>query len=213
LYTRAKSGDTATERSEVRGVRRLPIRSISDPGLPVRNKDLWNNDFGQTVLMPGAIDNSMHDVEEPACTTKVRPGCTNQPTPVDFYGATASLLANVTPQIYLGLIQRLWHWQGPPPPKSVDGDMLWPGKIDVELATSRDGLSFQRSPGSASCHPLIMMSRLGRNGRWASAFKWALPSVVYFGDSEFLYYVGRNYNHNLETSKGVTIPPNMTYMS
>ena len=59
LYTRAKSGDTATERSEVRGVRRLPIRSLDDPGLPAR-KNLWDNDFGQTVLMPDAIDNATH---------------------------------------------------------------------------------------------------------------------------------------------------------
>ena len=142
-------------------------------------------------------------MEEPACTTKDLPSCTNQPTPVDFYGAAVSLLANVTPPSYIGFIQRLWHWQGPPP-KGVDGTMLWPGKIDVELATSRDGLSFSRAPGSVGRRALL---GVGRNGHWASAFKWALPSVLYFGDSEFLYYAGRNYNHNLETSKGVENAP------
>jgi len=99
LYTRAKNGDTATEVSVVRGVRRLAIRSIDEPGLPVR-KDEWNNDFGQTVLMPDAVDNSTHRVEEPACADRVVPGCTNQPTPVDFYGASIMLLANVTPPTF-----------------------------------------------------------------------------------------------------------------
>eukprot|EP01043_Picozoa_sp_COSAG02_P018160 COSAG02_NODE_841_length_16613_cov_61.635703_6_plen_961_part_00 len=199
LYTRAKAGDTATVRSVVRGVRRLGVRSIADPNLPVR-KSIWDNNFGTTVLMPDAIDNSTHIVEEPTCSTKVRSRCTNQPVPVDFYGATVVLLANVTPPSYLGFIQRLWHWQGPGPPKSVDGTMLWPGKIDVELATSEDGLHFRRF---ASRQPLLSV---GRHGHWASAFKWAMPSLVYFGDSEFLYYAGRNYNHNLETERGIESP-------
>jgi hypothetical protein len=38
---------------------------------------------------------------------------------------------------------------------------------------------------------------VGRQGHWASAFKWALPNPVYFGDNELLYYAGRNFNHNL----------------
>ena len=38
---------------------------------------------------------------------------------------------------------------------------------------------------------------VGRHGHWASAFKWALPNPVYFGDNELLYYAGRNFNHNL----------------
>ena len=132
----------------------MGIRSLSDPGLPVR-KTIWDNNFGQSVFMPDAIDNSTHVplpvkvsrflalnlpsvdtetyspeqvVEEPTCSSTVTVDCTNQPTPVDFYGATISLLANVTPPSYFGFIQRLWHWQGPPPPKAVDGTMLWPGE-------------------------------------------------------------------------------------
>ena len=50
--------------------------------------------------MPDAVDNSTHRVEEPACTDRAVPGCTNQPTPVDFYGASISLLANVTPPTF-----------------------------------------------------------------------------------------------------------------
>jgi hypothetical protein len=68
---------------------------------------------------------------------------------------------------------------------------VWPGKIDVELSTSQDGVHFRRFDGR---RPLLSV---GRDGHWASAFKWAMPSLVYFDDSEFLYYAGRNYNHNL----------------
>ena len=101
----------------------------------------------------------------------------------------------------VGFVQRLWHWQGPPPPKGVDGSMLWPGKIDSELATSRDGLTFARSTGR---QPLLSV---GRDGHWTSAFKWAIPSLVHFGDRELLFYAGRNYNHNLETRRGVEYAP------
>ena len=75
--------------------------------------------------------------------------------------------------------------------------MLWPGKIDVELASSRDGLTFQRAPPYR--RPLLSV---GRDGHWASAFKWALPNPIFFGESEYLYYAGRNFNHNLVSSVG-----------
>jgi hypothetical protein len=156
------------------------------------------------VLMPDKFDNATHAVAQPPCLTKpILSNCTNQPTPMDIYGAVIRLLANNTPPSYSAFINRLWHWQGPRPPPGVDGDMLWPGKIDVELASSRDGITFQRSPGSPHRQPLL---GLGREGHWASAFKWALPNPIYYGDSEFLFYAGRNFNHNLETQHGIETP-------
>ena len=205
LYTRAKSGDTQYFPSEVRGVRRLAIKNLSSPDLPVR-KNPWDNDFGQTVLMPDAFDNATHAVAQPPCWSKpIASNCTNQPTPMDMYGATIHLQKNVTPPSYLAFIQRLWHWQGPRPPPGVSGTMLWPGKIDIELSTSNDGLTFLRAPGAPQTRrPLLSV---GRAGHWASAFKWALPNPVIFGHDEFLYYSGRNFNHNLETERGVEYPP------
>ena len=72
--------------------------------------------------MPDERDNATHRVEEAPCLTRpIASNCTNQPTPMDMYGATVQLIANVTPPSYRAFIQRLWHWQGPRPPATIDG--------------------------------------------------------------------------------------------
>ncbi|MBI85464.1 MAG: hypothetical protein CMJ81_19905 [Planctomycetaceae bacterium] len=132
----------------------------------------WDN---QTIAMqPDEIDVARY------ATRATPPG----KPPLDFYGATVFRYSEQP--LYIMLAHAYWHWQ-PRNPKELD---FGPAAMDVRLATSRDGIHFQKTGNRA---PFMA---LGRSGTFDSKVVWTLPNPVRMGDELWIYYRGSNQDHD-----------------
>lgn len=190
MYTRlwrrfAPRGSTPEERtkSRLRNYRRIR-RMESD--------DLLHWDQQQLVMQADEIDLATHETP------------TDQP-PVDYYGGAVFKYPD-DDGAYVMLPQTFWHWkQRPPKPQTnteknvtkeddqTEGrrwDGLAPSTVDVRLAVSRDGKNFKRLGGRK---PFL---KLGPEGSFSSRAVWAMPYPVRVGDELWIYYVGKNRDHD-----------------
>jgi len=97
------------------------------------------------------------------------------PNRVDFYSVS---VFKYTPHIYIALLHIYSHWQAV---IRENGSLdQYPGAIDVQLATSRDGIHWNRSPVR---QPFI---RLGPEGSFYSGMIFAQGSPLHLDDK--LYF-------------------------
>lgn len=112
---------------------------------------------------------------------------------VDIYGGNVSAYSEA-PNVYLGLPTFFYHWKKIR--TNVGGrsvsDFKFPGTLDVQLVTSRDGIHFHRTPQRK---PLI---RLGPHGSWYSRMIWPAGNVIRVGDELWIYFSGHDVAHNRE---------------
>jgi len=142
------------------------------------------------VMQTDAVDNSTHIPEDHTCT---KSGACGMPT-LDYYGGMVWNYENVT----FMFPQRTWHWSARKYPRTSaygpESHMFAPGIIDVGLAVSRDGgESFTHMGGR---EPFITV---GAAGGFASKMVWALPSPAVVDDQIWVFYIGRNIDHNGQT--------------
>jgi len=112
---------------------------------------------------------------------------------VDIYGGNISKYSEAR-DIYVGLPTFFYHW------KTIEAQVgghrvpryTFPGTLDVQLVTSRDGVHFHRAPGR---RPFI---RLGPRGSWWSKMIWPSNSVVRVDDELWIYFSGQDVAHNIE---------------
>jgi len=120
---------------------------------------------------------------------------TPQP-PVDYYGGAVFRYpdSSSADSVYIMLAQAYWHWKQIPPQRANLGrgpkNELDPALLDVRLAISRDGTHFQRVGGRK---PFI---GVGPEGTFCSKRVWAIPNPVRMGDELWIYYYGKNRDHN-----------------
>ena len=91
---------------------------------------------------------------------------------------------------YLALPEVWWHWSANPfPAAGRDQEKMggFPDTVDVQLATSRDGINWQRAGGRS---PFL---RLGPPGAADSKMIYAFTQPVPVGDELWLYYGGFRY--------------------
>jgi hypothetical protein len=183
LYTRKNPNAGTPARSRV--VRRLESDDLEH----------WENEV--IVMAADEIDDA----------TYVSP--TPKP-PVDYYGAAIFRYPNADGP-YVMLSQAFWHFKrriperrwgisGKKDPRS--GEKLAPSTIDVRLAFSHDGLHFQRLGGRK---PFL---NLGPEGAFDSRMVWAIPNPIIMGDQIWIYYAGKNTDHD-----GYTDPTSAEPMS
>ena len=112
---------------------------------------------------------------------------------VDIYGGNISPYSEAE-NAYLGLPLFFYYWKkGPARVGEHDvADYRFPGTVDVQLVTSRDGIHFHRAPGR---RPFI---RLGPRGSWWSRMIWPAGSVIRVGDELWIYFSGHDVAHNQE---------------
>ena len=112
---------------------------------------------------------------------------------VDIYGGNVSAYP-AAPGVYVGLATFFYHWKKQDrviAGQAVDG-VSFPGTIDVQLVTSRDGIHFHRTPERT---PLL---RLGPRGSWYSRMLWPAGNVLRVGDELWIYFSGQDVAHNDE---------------
>ena len=112
---------------------------------------------------------------------------------VDIYGGNISRYWEAE-NAYLGLPLFFYHWKKGPARVGEHevADYSFPGTVDVQLVTSRDGIRFHRAPGR---RPFI---RLGPRGSWWSRMIWPAGSVIRVGDELWIYFSGHDVAHNQE---------------
>jgi hypothetical protein len=169
LYTRQNPG--AGTPARYRTVRRLESNDLRH----------WENEV--TVMQADAVDNATYASPTP------------QP-PVDYYGAAVFRYPDEN-GLYIMLSQTFWHFKRRTPldmrnsdGKSLNIEGLAPATLDVRLAISRDGLAFDRL---GARKPFMS---LGPQGAFDSHFVWALPNPIRMGDELWVYYAGRNVDHD-----------------
>ena len=171
LYTRLNPN--AGTQARCRTVRRLESDDLQH----------WENEL--TVMQADAVDD----------TTYVSP--TPQP-PVDYYGAAVFRYPDED-GLYIMLSQTFWHFTRRTQEElgildseadPLKAERLAPATLDVRLAVSRDGLTFDRL---GARKPFMT---LGPEGAFDSRFVWALPNPIRMGNELWVYYAGRNTDHD-----------------
>ncbi len=169
LYTRAAPYATKAEKN--RAVRRLESTDVKN----------WTNEV--IVMKTDEVDLATYD------TPTLRP-------PLDYYSAAVFRYPDGSADSpFIMLADTYWHWKEYPPEirnmgKGEAGNELAPAAIDVRLSVSRDGVSFERLGGRK---PFI---GVGLEGTWNSKWVWALPNPIRMGDELWIYYFGKNIDHN-----------------
>ncbi len=171
LYTRKNPNAGTPARSRV--VRRLESDDLEH----------WENEV--IVMAADKIDNA----------TYVSP--TPKP-PIDYYGAAVFRYPDLEGS-YVMLSQAFWHFKKRKPENRwglngkkdpSKGERLAPSTIDVRLAISRDGVKFQRL---GRRKPFL---NLGPEGAFDSRLVWAIPNPVIVDDEIWVYYAGKNTDHD-----------------
>ena len=107
---------------------------------------------------------------------------------MDFYGANVSKYSEA-PDAYIALPNAYYHWEFDMSRRTWQGKPVQlPSTLDVQLATSRDGIRWNRSPGR---RPFI---RLGRKGTFWSATLWP-NNVITVGDEVWIFLAGLDVSH------------------
>ncbi|MCP4645354.1 MAG: glycoside hydrolase family 32 protein, partial [bacterium] len=102
-------------------------------------------------------------------------------TPMDFYGGNMSKYAE-GPNAYIGLPNAYYHWEFDMTRKWWSGKYVQlPSTLDVQLVTSRDGITWNRAPGRK---PFI---RLGPEGTFWSKSLWPDGNAIRVGDELWFY--------------------------
>ena len=108
---------------------------------------------------------------------------------VDFHGNCVFRYPG-TSDVYLALPEAWWHWSANPFPEGGrDQEKMggFPDTVDVQLATSRDGIKWQRAGGR---NPFL---RLGPPDAGDSKMIYAFTQPVQVGDELWVYYGGFRY--------------------
>ena len=159
----------------------------------IDSPDLFSWSQERAVLATDAVDHQglnrdilQHDLEDG------RPG-EGFGGGVDIYGGNISPYSEAE-NAYLGLPLFFYHWKKGPARVGEHevADYRFPGTVDVQLVTSRDGIHFHRAPGR---RPFI---RLGPQGSWWSRMIWPTGSVIRVGDELWIYFSGHDVAHNQE---------------
>ncbi len=116
---------------------------------------------------------------------------------MDFHGNCVFKYPG-TSDAYLALPEVWWHWSANPfPAEGRDQEKMggFPDSVDVQLATSRDGIEWQRAGGR---NPFL---RLGPSDAGDSRMIYAFTQPVQVGDELWIYYGGFRYG----ISEGVAL--------
>jgi hypothetical protein len=116
---------------------------------------------------------------------------------MDFHGNCVFKYPG-TSDAYLALPEVWWHWSTNPfPAAGRDQEKMggFPDTVDVQLATSRDGIQWQRAGGR---NPFL---RLGPPDAGDSKMIYAFTQPVQVGDELWIYYGGFRYG----ISEGVAL--------
>ena len=112
---------------------------------------------------------------------------------VDIYEGNVTRYSEA-PDVYIGLPAFFYHWKKIE--TAVAGkripDLKFPGTLDVQLVTSRDGIHFHRAPQR---RPFM---RLGPHKSWYSRMLWPAGNVIRVGDELWIYFSGNDVAHNRE---------------
>ena len=121
---------------------------------------------------------------------------------MDFHGNCVFKYPG-TSDAYLALPEVWWHWSTNPfPAAGRDQEKMggFPDTVDVQLATSRDGIEWQRAGGR---NPFL---RLGPPDAGDSRMIYAFTQPVQVGDELWIYYGGFRYG----ISEGVALSEGLT---
>jgi len=128
---------------------------------------------------------------------------------LDFYGGNVTKYSEAD-NVYISLLQVHSHWkvgvdhtyqiasqEAPGQEQAVSENMAasrkpqqLPATLDVQLATSRDGVHWNRAPGRK---PFI---RLGPQGSFWSKQIWSEGNAIRVGDELWMYFTGLDVPHN-----------------
>ena len=112
---------------------------------------------------------------------------------VDIYEGNVSRYTEAS-DVYIGLPTFFYHWKEID--KTVAGTKVkndkYPGTLDVQLVTSRDGIHFHRAPQRK---PFM---RLGPHKSWYSRMLWPAGNTIRVGDELWIYFSGQDVAHNSE---------------
>ncbi len=138
----------------------------------------WSRE--ETVLRPDAVD---------------RAGSPEGLTRMDFYGGNISPYGEAQ-SVYIGLPNAYYHWKFDLTRKWWSGKYIQePSAIDVQLALSRDGIHWHRTPERK---PFI---RLGREGTFWSKTIWPDGNAIRVGDELWFYFAGLDVHHKEQSQK------------
>jgi hypothetical protein len=147
-------------------------RSVSDDFLH------WSKE--EIVLEPDAVD---------------RAGSPQGLTRMDFYGGNISRYREAQ-NVYIGLPNAYYHWMFDLTRKWWTGKyMQEPSTMDVQLALSRDGVHWHRTPKRK---PFI---RLGHEGTFWSKTIWPDGNAIRVGDELWFYFAGLDVHHKEQSQK------------
>ena len=111
------------------------------------------------------------------------PSQRDDPRPnIDFYTSCA-MKYELAEDVYLMFPSAYYHW----------GEEDYPATMDVQLLTSRDGISWQRAGGR---EPFL---RPGLDGSGSSGMLFANPWLIPVGEELWLYYSGTARRHGPQT--------------
>lgn len=112
---------------------------------------------------------------------------------VDIYGGNVSKYSDAA-NAYIALPTMFYHWKKTT--LDISGkaipNVTYPATLDVQLATSRDGSHWNRSPQRK---PFIAV---GPRGSWWSKMIWPSGNVIRVGDELWIYFAGYDVAHNME---------------
>ena len=116
-------------------------------------------------------------------------------TRMDFYGGNISRYGEAQ-DAYIGLPNAYYHWKFDLRRKWWSGKFIQdPSTMDVQLAFSRDGLHWHRTPKRK---PFI---RLGREGTFWSKTIWPDGNAIRMGDELWFYFAGLDVHHKEQSRK------------
>jgi len=112
---------------------------------------------------------------------------------MQIYGGNVSRYSEA-PGVYIAMLNMYYHWKNTTLHLAGQdrSNVRFPGTVGVQLATSRDGINWHRSPGR---RPLI---RHGPAGSWWSGQLWPAGNQIRVGDQLWIYFVGIAAAHNLQ---------------
>ncbi|MBW8039914.1 MAG: hypothetical protein FVQ85_07950 [Planctomycetes bacterium] len=124
------------------------------------------------------------------------------PNRVDFYSGPV-LRYPGTHNVYIAMLSAFGHWKAmPDPDPDGSGKLIQiPAKVDIQLATSRDGINWHRAPGRK---PFI---RLGPQGTFWSGMIFTKSPCYRMGDDLVFFFEAFSRNHaefhHVENERGV----------
>ena len=110
------------------------------------------------------------------------------PNRVDFYSGAVFRYPEA-PHVYIAALSAYGHWKAMQNPDGSGKLVQIPARIDIQLATSRDGIHWNRAPGRK---PFI---RLGPQGTFWSGMIFTRSPCFRMGDDLVFFFDGFSQNH------------------